>query len=550
MSQSSAEVPYISVVAVARRGAPDDSFTAAWSPLAAASALSSEVLPTTPEGRNAALRQARGEFVLYTEADARFSPELIQFLARRTLRHDRLYRIDCRMEDWLHAREGSFRLTPEGRRANALRDIAAEGIHFGEGWFPPEGEPQLFRWMEDHAEIVLDRGGALELDLEPGPGAGTPPQSVHVVDESGVRVAEFALWQRTRLRLWVPPQARGLRIVVPDGGRALLDDLRILNLRCFRCAWVEPAGASQQPRDLDSLRPTLLRLLAGGGWLRVPEVMRLLRRAGAGIFGTGIEYWGHGWHRLEQSGTEKFHWVDRNAELVVRIPAAAQDLCLLLEPGPSLKAEPFDLVVRLAGAEIARVRINGLTPVRVPLPVAPGAVAMLTLSPDRTGDALPGDSRVLHFRVFACACEDSKQPARAIAPGAEWTGAKVSEQPADIDWAARLDPVQAQRSQIGKPAFLHVNACDFVLMARHRWLDLRGFAETAEPPHYLDTLLCYAAHFAGATEEILRPPMRMTRPWEERAPAPLDDDMVWLITQMRRLRSPVVLNGQGWGDGR
>ena len=554
MPEQIALAPYISVVAVARHGAQDGAhhgahdgahdagFTEAWNAGAAACGLSSEVLVTAPECRNAALRQARGEFVLCTEADARFSPELFQFLAARKLESHRLYRLDCHQGDWLHAREGSFRLTAEGLRANWPRDIAADdaGIHFGEGWFPPEGEPEVYRWMEDRAEILPAHGGALELDVEPGPGAGALPLAIQVLDAGGARVAEFALAKRTVLRLWVPAEVRGLRIVVPDGGRALLDDLRILNLRCFRCAWVEPVGVAAGPRELDSMRPTLLRLLAGGGWLKLAETVRLLRGVGADIFGPGIEYWGSGWHRLEESGSEKFHWVDRDAELVVRTGAGARDLCLLVEPGPSLHGQPFQLVVRLEdGAEIARAQVKGLTPLRLPLPLAPGAVAKLRLSPDRQGAALPGDSRVLHFRVLACTCEASKRPAAPLRSDAAWPAVTVSEAPAAIDWA--------QCAEIGKPAFLHVNACDFVLMARARWLDLRGYAETGEPREIVDALLCYAAHFAGAAEEILRAPICMTRPWEERASVPLDDDMVWLITQMRRLRAPVILNGEGWG---
>jgi hypothetical protein len=60
-------------------------------------------------------------------------------------------------------------------------------------------------------------------------------------------------------------------------------------------------------------------------------------------------------------------------------------------------------------------------------------------------------------------------------------------------------------------------------------------------------MLCYAAHFAGVEEEVLRLPLRMTRPWDERDPAPLDDELIWMITQMRRLRTPVLVNGEGWG---
>jgi hypothetical protein len=73
-------------------------------------------------------------------------------------------------------------------------------------------------------------------------------------------------------------------------------------------------------------------------------------------------------------------------------------------------------------------------------------------------------------------------------------------------------------------------------------------ARTDASPGHVNVLLCYAAHFAGATQKILRPPIRMTRHWKERPAVALDDDLVWLITQMRRLQTPLILNGEGWCD--
>jgi hypothetical protein len=154
---------------------------------------------------------------------------------------------------------------------------------------------------------------------------------------------------------------------------------------------------------------------------------------------------------------------------------------------------------------------------------------------------------VLNFRVFACACRPSARPAVEIARGVEWPAVTIRDWQASIDWEDRLAPSQAQLKEIGKPAFLHVNGCDFVLMSRRRWLDLRGYPETGDLPEYMDALLCYAAHFAGANEEVLRLPLRMTRPWEEHEPTPLDEELIWMITQMRRLRTPVIVNGEGWG---
>ena len=54
------------------------------------------------------------------------------------------------------------------------------------------------------------------------------------------------------------------------------------------------------------------------------------------------------------------------------------------------------------------------------------------------------------------------------------------------------------------------------------------------------------AHFAGMREEVLREPLRMTRPAQERAQQPLDEQLIWLITQMRRLHTPAIANVEGW----
>jgi hypothetical protein len=205
------------------------------------------------------------------------------------------------------------------------------------------------------------------------------------------------------------------------------------------------------------------------------------------------------------------------------------------------------LIISLAGGrEIGKVKVKGLTLARVPIPVAPGEVATLFLTPDQQGPALPGDSRVLNFRVLASACEASKRPAPKLERPDGWTAVSVSQSPPAIDWPARLQNRRHELTEIGKPAFLHVNACSFVLMHRDLWRDVRGYPEAAGPPEQLQALLCYAAHFAGAREEVLRAPLRVDREPRTAPPAP-DADLIWMITQMRRLHAPTILNRENWG---
>ena len=60
------------------------------------------------------------------------------------------------------------------------------------------------------------------------------------------------------------------------------------------------------------------------------------------------------------------------------------------------------------------------------------------------------------------------------------------------------------------PAPLHTNACgDFTLMARERWLELRGYPEFETYSMHLDSVGLYAAAAAGLKEIVLPEPMRI-----------------------------------------
>ncbi len=62
----------------------------------------------------------------------------------------------------------------------------------------------------------------------------------------------------------------------------------------------------------------------------------------------------------------------------------------------------------------------------------------------------------------------------------------------------------------GEEPPLHTNACgDFTLMAREHWFEARGYPEFEMYSFLLDGLLCYAAHYGGASEVILDGPNRI-----------------------------------------
>ena len=55
---------------------------------------------------------------------------------------------------------------------------------------------------------------------------------------------------------------------------------------------------------------------------------------------------------------------------------------------------------------------------------------------------------------------------------------------------------------------LHTNTCgDFTLLGREHWFDLKGYAEFDAYSFHIDSILCFQAHFGGAPELLLSPPL-------------------------------------------
>lgn len=568
-------------------------------------------------GKNVGIRRARGEFILATNIDVVFSSELVQFLASRRLEPGRLYRIDrtdvmsdvpvegtldeqlayCRSH-WIRlcAREGTFRLTPDGLRQIEPQDITQpeSGIHFGDGWFPVEwhdpAEP--IRWIGDDAEVwarVPPGGGVMELELESGPGIECPPPMLRVFDSSGVQVAEFRVAGRTRIGLVIPPPSttalQSFRLGTPDGGLPVTDDQRILNFRVLRCDWSRPKVANVAPvpwvRALRQGRPLLGRLLAARGkqhgfwpvFTAGPGIcaraLRLLRVRGGDIFEAGHGFWiGEGWFDLEHSGGEMFRWAAREARLAVRILNDRSTLAIIVEPGPEVGFRPFVLEVRTASGDvIARAPVNGLTLVEFPSPVPCGTIATLILSAEDAGPPVAGDGRQLSFRVFAFGTISGKEPVAAAAGEAHWMGVSFGSRPAQLEWPATPER-QRQIADMGKSPMLHSNACgDFTLMSREHWFDVRGYAELLQYSMHLDSLLCYMAQFTGVREEVLRPPMRIYHiehgigsGWTPEGDHLLQarmrqkgigfmsyEEVMWFVCRQRILHAPIILNLENWG---
>jgi hypothetical protein len=564
--------------------------------------------------KNAGIRRALGEFVLVTNIDVIFTDEVMAFLAQRSLEMNRMYRIDrhdamadvpvdgtldeqiayCRSHILrLYAREGVFNLTEDGLRRNADPDItpADSGINFGAGWHAPElyeaGEGP-FRWLGDDGELIArvpEGGGMLCLEVEPGPGVPIRPQPVQVVDEDGATVAEWAVSERETLEFLVLPRGtapRRLLFRVPGAGLPVLDDPRIQNLRVFRCGWLQAGPAPAQPaagmlQALVRYRPLVVRLLSqarrnpgAGPGLGAADLVgrsaRLLASRGDDVFEAGLEYRVQGGVLdREESGGERFRWVDSEGRLLFRCGCDCGSVDLLVEPGPGVGLQPFDLEVRQGGApEALRVPVGGLTLVRIPVRTGRADWVDLRLRAVGGGSPIGPDPRNLSFRIFAAGIAPGTGGARVLPDPCCRT---VASTPRRLQWTTS-EQDRRLVAAMGRPEFLHLFACgDFTLMARDHWFDLRGYPELDQFSMHLDSLLCYTAHHAGVREEMLREPMRIyhiehgagsgwtpeghdalyARIARQGIPTISFQDLVDSITQMRILHAPIIFSMDRWG---
>lgn len=259
-------------------------------------------------------------------------------------------------------------------QSQAPKDIASstDGVHLGSGWYPLEqygGE--TFRWVDNNAEITACPTGGhakVALELEPGPSLGTKKMTLFVRSGQGTaqaisvpdrRVVTIALPKNLPQTLILHVQSRNLR---PP------HEKRILNFRVFSVALGSSASAC--PRDV----------------VRDGSPLKL----------------GAGWYGIETSGAEFFRWVNDNAQVSLTKPMAVPyALELDVEPGPGLGGAP--LVLILADSKGRTVAKSGPVTARtiVSMPVRetkPDEHLLLrAVSP---GKRVPGDSRILNFRVF------------------------------------------------------------------------------------------------------------------------------------------------------
>jgi len=113
------------------------------------------------------------------------------------------------------------------------------GLRLGSGWYPLETfNGTTFRWAGNESIVEVEdpqKVGSIRLDIEPGPGVGSGPFKLSVIEASGVQLVEVDVRKRQQISIPLPKTnalAR-LRLQVKGGGLSAPGDTRILNFRVF-----------------------------------------------------------------------------------------------------------------------------------------------------------------------------------------------------------------------------------------------------------------------------------------------------------------------------
>ncbi len=121
--------------------------------------------------------------------------------------------------------------------------LPADGVILGGGWYPVEvQQATLFRWVSNNAELRLtppvNGQWALSLTVEPGPGVGSHPFELYLLDAEKKMLGTVTVRGKETVRFVLPALTEKGKTLyflqVKEGGKATLNDLRTLNFRVFK----------------------------------------------------------------------------------------------------------------------------------------------------------------------------------------------------------------------------------------------------------------------------------------------------------------------------
>ncbi len=98
-----------------------------------------------------------------------------------------------------------------------------------------EGDGDVFRWVNNDAEIVVTNAGAraLELDIAPGPDVRATPLTLNVLDR-GEELGRFVIGSRRRIEIGLPQRCETpytVTLHAQHGGSQKPGNHRIMNFR-------------------------------------------------------------------------------------------------------------------------------------------------------------------------------------------------------------------------------------------------------------------------------------------------------------------------------
>lgn len=125
--------------------------------------------------------------------------------------------------------------------------LPPDGVTLGGGWYPVEVQQATpFRWVSNNAELRLsppaDGQWALVLTVEPGPGVGSKPFELRLLDsEKSLFDTALIRGGKDTVRFVLPKNSDKSPslyfLQVNGGGKATPNDLRTLNFRVFNIEW-------------------------------------------------------------------------------------------------------------------------------------------------------------------------------------------------------------------------------------------------------------------------------------------------------------------------
>ncbi|HLK21925.1 MAG TPA: hypothetical protein VKT81_23415 [Bryobacteraceae bacterium] len=464
--------------------------------------------------KNAGIRRARGEFILSTNIDIVFSAEFMQFVAARCLEHGVSYRID-------------------------RHDVASE--------VPEDGSvDDLLAFCHGNLRRVFSAEGDFELERN----NLHKPEAEDIVAPQGLRLGPgwYAVerYEKDAFR-WMSEEAELLFEKPRDAETNLMLDVET--------GPSAPNGAvSIEVLDRED---TLLTSATVRG--RVKLRLHIPARVASGSF------------RLRLHGD----WVALGKDLrflFLRVFRIWWEDSPWSPATPALINPPAEANIRVRAIEPRRIELmlssdegTDLDNIQLQLTDSSGN-ELLRLGSEHLLSTSNGEYRLsvdFGFKFIKLGSEEA-------VGHTEWFLEVVSSR-SGVNWGKTEQAPSTFARYMHQPALLHTNgAGDFTLLARDDWWALRGYAEFPIWPVHIDSLFCYAAHYAGFREVVLHEPIRIfhiehfsgagwTPEGEQERVARIEAkgvnvlstmDLVNWIDRMRRFHAPAIFTLENWGLAR